>query len=136
MKARFQAAGLVPRRRDASRRLAGLAGVVVIGLLVAGCGGAEGPPDLDEVRDGLAPAHHVVYQGRQGHTVLELLDEHADSVETREFGEDVLVESINGQPAGTDGRYWFYYVNGEPGRVAASRRQTEDGDRVEWVLAR
>lgn len=123
--------------RPAGRRLGLLVvGWILAGWVVVGCAGVEGPPDLEEVREGIAPEHHVVYRGRQGHTVLELLDEHARSVETRGFGDDLLVESINGIAGGEDGRYWFYYVNGEPGQVAASRRQTADGDRVEWVFAR
>lgn len=125
-----------PREAAPRRRWAGRCCGLLAGLLAVACGAAEGPPALEEVRDGLAPEHHVVYQGRRGHTVLELLEEHADSVETREFGDDVLVRSINGQAGGNEGRYWFYYVNGEPGRVAANRRQTDDGDRIEWVFAR
>jgi hypothetical protein len=104
--------------------------------LTTSCGGDFGPPDLATVRDGLPDEHHVTYSGASGRTVLELLEEHASAVETSGFGEEFLVTSINGVTNGDEGRFWFYYVNGQPGQVAASELETATGDRIEWVFAK
>ena len=49
-------------------------------------------------------------------------------------GDEFLVESINGIANGTEGRFWFYYVNEQPGQIAASEHETSPGDRVEWLF--
>lgn len=128
--------GIEPWQGGPVRALCRCLCLAAVASFVVGCGRSEGPPNLADVRERLAPPHHLVYEGRQGSTVLELLEENAESVGTRRYGDQVLVESVNGITGGTDGRYWFYYVNGEPGLVAASQRSTRDGDRVEWVFSR
>ncbi len=99
------------------------------------CGGDFGPPDLESARDGVPSEHHITYSGEAGRTVLELLQENTSSVETSGYGDEFLVVSINGVANGTEGRFWFYYVNEQPGQKAASEYETAAGDRIEWLFA-
>ena len=113
---------------------AALMGVLV--LTIAACGGYSGPPDIETARAGLPAEYRIVYQGKDGKTVLELLEAHVDSSETKGQGSEILVTSINGITGGTEGRYWLYYVNEKAGLIAASRMITVDGDSIEWLFAR
>jgi hypothetical protein len=45
------------------------------------------------------------------------------------------VTSINGIANGDGNRFWFYYVNGQPGQISASDYETTTGDRIEWLFA-
>ena len=107
-------------------------------LLLVGlaCGGYSGPPPIDEAREGLRPEHHILYEGEEGKTVLELLETTAESVATKGQGEELLVTTINSIEGGREGRYWLYYVNGEAGLISASRMNTVEGDSVEWLFVR
>lgn len=109
---------------------------VMLGLsFLVSCGGDFGPPDLESARDGAPTEYHITYSGVDGRTVLELLQENASSVETSGYGDEFLVVSINGIANGTEGRFWFYYVNEQPGQLAASDYETSAGDRIEWLFA-
>lgn len=114
-------------------------GCVLVAVFAFACG-YDGPPDIETARAEL-PADHrtdyrLVYAGQEGKTVLQLLEQHAESVATKGYGDEVLVTAINGISEGTAGRYWLYYVNGDPGLVAASRMPTVAGDEIEWLFAR
>jgi len=102
---------------------------------MASCGGDFGPPELESARDGVPTEYHITFSGAEGRTVLELLEENASSVETSGYGDEFLVVSINGIANGTEGRFWFYYVNEQPGQIAASEYETSAGDRIEWLFA-
>jgi len=109
---------------------------VMMGLpFMVSCGGDFGPPELASARDGLPTEYHITFSGAAGRTVLELLEENASSVETSGYGDEFLVVSINGIANGTEGRFWFYYVNEQPGQIAASEYETSAGDRIEWLFA-
>lgn len=105
-------------------------------LLGVGCGGYAGPPDIDTARQGVSPEYRIVYAGEDGKTVLELLQERAESVVTEGLGDELLVTAINGIQGGVEGRYWLYYVNEVAGLIAASRMTTVEGDSIEWLFAR
>lgn len=105
-------------------------------LLGVGCGGYAGPPDIDAARQGVSPEYRIVYAGEDGKTVLELLQERAESVVTEGLGDELLVTAINGIQGGVEGRYWLYYVNEVAGLIAASRMTTVEGDSIEWLFAR
>lgn len=109
---------------------------VALTLLGVGCGGYAGPPDIDAARQGVSPEYRIVYAGEDGKTVLELLQERAESVVTEGLGDELLVTAINGIQGGVEGRYWLYYVNEVAGLIAASRMTTVEGDSIEWLFAR
>jgi hypothetical protein len=103
--------------------------------MAVSCGGGFGPPDLATARQGVSAEHHITYGGETGRTVLELLEENAQAVETSGQGDALLVISINGIANGDGDRFWFYYVNGQPGQIAASAYETVTGDVIEWLFA-
>jgi hypothetical protein len=113
-----------------------LLSVVMICLpFLVSCGGEFGPPELASARDSAPAEYHITYSGAAGRTVLELLEENTSSIETSGYGDEFLVVSINGISNGTEGRFWFYYVNEQPGQIAASELETSAGDRIEWLFA-
>ena len=105
-------------------------------LAAVSCGGYSGPPDIETARQGLRPEYRVVYDGVDGKTVLELLEEATESVVTEGRSDELLVTAINGIEGGVEGRYWLYYVNEQAGLIAASRMTTVEGDSVEWLFVR
>jgi hypothetical protein len=109
--------------------------VMMCSPFVVSCGGDFGPPELESARNSVPAEYHITYSGAAGRTVLELLEENASSVETSGYGDEFLVVSINGIANGTEGRFWFYYVNDQPGQLAASDHETSAGDRIEWLFA-
>jgi len=115
-------------------------GVCILAVLAAlaaiSCGGYSGPPDIETARQGLRPEYRVVYDGVDGKTVLELLEEATESVVTEGRSAELLVTAINGIEGGVEGRYWLYYVNEQAGLIAASRMITVEGDSVEWLFVR
>jgi len=123
------------RAVDRSGAVVGSA-VFVLALIAAGCGGYSGPPDIETARQGIAPEYRIVYDGEDGKTVLELLQQHADDVVTEGAGDELLVTAVNGIEGGAEGRYWLYYVNEQAGLIAASRMTTVEGDSIEWIFAR
>lgn len=118
----------MPRYRRLAVLLSGM-------VLVAACG-SSGPPPIEVAREDIAPEHHIEYAGRDGKSVLELLQEHAEAVETEGLDDELLVTAINGHEGGFEGRYWIYYVNEQAGQIAASRMTTVDGDSIEWFFIR
>ena len=108
---------------------------LAICLATASCG-SSGPPPIEDAREGIPAEYHITYDGEDGKTVLELLQEHAESLVTEAHGEDLLVTTINDIEAGFEGRYWVYYVNEQAGAVAANRMDTVEGDSVEWLFVR
>ncbi len=123
-------------RSVAGSRIAVWVGALVVSLVGAGCGGYSGPPNIETAREGLRPEYRIVYEGEDGKTALELLEEIAESVVTKGQGDELLVTAVNGIVGGTEGRYWLYYVNGEAALIAASRMNTVEGDSVEWLFVR
>ena len=121
------------RYQVAIRRLT--AAVLLSLPFIASCGEDFGPPDLESARIGLPAEYLITYDGEAGRSVLDMLAENASGVETSGYGDELLVISINGIANGTDGRYWFYYVNEEPGRISANRYETTADDRIEWLFA-
>lgn len=69
-------------------------------------------------------------------SVLDAMQQLADAgqiqFQTERSSLGVLVTAINKQPNGTDGRYWFYSVNGAFATVGVAAYSLHDGDRVDW----
>lgn len=43
-----------------------------------------------------------------------------------------LVEKVNSFKNGQDGKYWMFYVNGQPAASAADKIEAKAGDKIEW----
>lgn len=76
----------------------------------------------------------VSYQGEDGKNALELLKAKAAVETTTDPSLGEYVTSVNGVASGTDGKYWLYYVNGQPAAVGADTYQTTAADTIEWKL--
>lgn len=74
----------------------------------------------------------ISYKGVDGKNALELLDAGYE-IETQKFDFGQMVQSINGQKAGTD-EFWAFYVNGEMAQVGAGDYQTKNSDTISWKL--
>lgn len=109
---------------------------LAVAVVTSASCGSSGPPPIAEAREGIPDQYHIVFAGEDDKTVLELLEEHVDSVVTEVHGEDVLVTAINDIEGGFEGRYWVYYVNEQAGAVAANRMDTVEGDSIEWLFVR
>ena len=105
---------------------------LVLLVALAGCGGsreATGDATLWVTRD---EGTRVLYEGSvpAGLTVLQALDRHAD-VDTRYGGR--FVQSIDGLEGSlTDGRDWFYFVNGVAADRSAAEYRLRDGEVAWW----
>ena len=74
----------------------------------------------------------VVYQGEEGKTALELLQQNAD-VEMSGEGEMAFVTSINGYTAKSD-EFWSFLVNGQMAEVGAGTYVTTNNDEITWKI--
>jgi hypothetical protein len=105
-------------------------------LLLAGCGGAggeEGTATLWITRDRGA---EVLYEGSvpAGLTVLQALDREVD-VKTRYGGRFVqAIEDVEGSLS--EGRDWFYFVNGVAADKGAAEYRLRPGEIVWWDYRR
>ncbi len=78
----------------------------------------------------IAASKIIAFEGKTGENVLTLLKkDHQVEVEDSPAG--AFVNAIDGTK-NTESDYWMYYVNNEPGEVAADQYPTKDGDKVEW----
>lgn len=68
----------------------------------------------------------ISYQGQDGKTVLDLLKENHEVVESSGF-----VQGIDGR-IGSSTAYWLWYLNGQEGLVGAKDYVTKNGDTIEW----
>ena len=120
------------------------AGVAAVLLLVAGGTGwtisqlgdaAKNKPAAAESRTDTTPAKQgvrpVAYDGQAGKNALELLEQEVTIV-TKDSSYGPYVDTINGTPGGTDGKYWAFYVNGQLSQVGAADYVTKAGDSIEW----
>jgi Domain of unknown function (DUF4430) len=90
-------------------------------LLIVGCS----PDDANE-----ANVKSITYPGEHGKTVFEILDTNHD-VDYTESDMGVFINSIDGIK-NADGKYWRYYINDNPGKVAADKVNLTAEDIVEW----
>lgn len=74
----------------------------------------------------------VSYDGQEGRTALELLQENAE-VELEGEGEMAFVTTINGVSAG-ENEFWAFYINGASAPMGAGSYVTSNDDRITWRL--
>lgn len=68
-------------------------------------------------------------------TAFSALQKASETVEydlvTQQYDFGVFVQSINGYES-TAEQSWIYFINGEPGNIAADQVQLKPGDTVSW----
>lgn len=82
-----------------------------------------------------ADAREFSYDGQDGKTALELLEENADDVGVVGDGANAYVTSINGVEAlESENAFWALYVDGEAATTGAGSLRTATGETIEWRL--
>lgn len=75
------------------------------------------------------------YEGEDGKTALELLQEKADEVGVIGLGANSYVTSINGVGAQeSKNEFWALYVDGTPAQTGSGSLVTKAGQTIEWSL--
>lgn len=79
--------------------------------------------------------HIIAYTGETAFSILIRCSEKngfsVDSTYYEQF-DSTLVNSINNDVGGTDGKYWQYYVNGELPSIGADKCTITNGDSLRW----
>lgn len=73
----------------------------------------------------------VTYTAKKGDTALAGLQNVA-SVTTKDSAYGAYVDSINGLEAGTDGKYWAFYIDGKLATAGAGLYIAKGGELIEW----
>ncbi|MDP3883031.1 MAG: DUF4430 domain-containing protein [Candidatus Staskawiczbacteria bacterium] len=72
----------------------------------------------------------------EGATVFDVLKNKTQelglNLKTKEYDIGILIEAIGEKQNGQEGKYWLYYVNGEPPMVAADKLEIKPGDEIEF----
>lgn len=111
-----------------------LIGLAII-LILAGIGvwkdvARPEQPKSQGIEEEISGSKVIQFQGENGKTVLELLaKDHQVQTVKSDFG--TFINSIDSLE-NSDNSFWFYYVNGKMGEVAADKYQTKDVDQIEW----
>ena len=110
-------------------------------LAVAGCGESQTTKRADakpasttttETEPKVDPdATTITYEGEDGETALELLEEQGYDVEVESSSLGEYVTAI-GEVEATKTEYWSYEVDGKLPNVGADQYETKDGQQVEW----
>ena len=72
----------------------------------------------------------ISYEGQDGKTALELLDEKYD-IKTEQSSIGVFVTSIDGDENTFD-KYWMFYIDDQLAPVGAEAYQTKADEKIEW----
>ncbi len=124
------------------RALASLpAAVLAVGLL-AGCSGSDDAPATSASPTvSVDPSDHVAenlsefsYEGEDGKTALELLEEKDPQAQVEGKGKDAFVTGVRGREADPETEFWALYVDDEPSQVGAGSLETKDGQTITWKL--
>jgi len=56
------------------------------------------------------------------------------TLDSQQYDFGIMVKEINGVKGGEGGKYWMYYVNGNPPSIGADSYILGPGDSILWVL--
>lgn len=72
----------------------------------------------------------------KGMTAFDALNNKAKelglTLKTKTFDIGIMIEAIGNKENGKEGKYWFYYVDGEMPMVAADKKELKPGDKIEF----
>ncbi|MCK9793351.1 DUF4430 domain-containing protein [Isoptericola sp. 4D.3] len=129
-------------RPTAPRLLALLPALALTTGLVAGCsdgGSTDGAsPSVSASADATEQVAENVgefsYEGEDGKTALELLQEKDPDAQVQGAGEMAYVTTIQGREADPETEFWGLYVDDEMAQVGAGSLETKDGQTITWKL--
>jgi hypothetical protein len=111
-----------------------LAGVTAAAITIGGSNNDQ-PAQTQTQNDNskqTADPNLITFTAEPGETVLAQIQQHADVTVENDPNFGAYVTAINGIEAGTDDKYWTYYVNGEPATIGAAEYEAEGGETIEW----
>ena len=133
-----------PATRPApSRLLALLPATALAAALLAGCSGDPAPDSgssapasasVDPTQQVAENLSTFSYQGEDGKTALELLEQHDPDAQVQGEGENAYVTAIRGREADPATEFWGLYVDDEMATVGAGSLETKDGQTITWKL--
>jgi len=74
------------------------------------------------------------YEGEDGKTALELLQEKDPDAQVQGEGENAFVTSIRGREADPETEFWGLYVDDEMAQVGAGSLETKNGQTITWKI--
>lgn len=92
------------------------------------------------IDDGRGNPKTFITEIKEGITAFDLLEEGAKKLDlalkTKKYSIGIFVEAIGDRKNGQDGKYWLYYINGQPPMVAADKKEVKAGDKVEFKFGK
>lgn len=113
--------------------------IVLLGVVVLSSCSADPGPQAGQVQVGAGTTtsepSEFAYDGEDGRTVLELLQDNADEVGVVGAGANAYVTSINGVEADeAQNEFWALYVDGAAATTGAGSLETTSDQMIEWRL--
>lgn len=88
------------------------------------------------INDGSGNVDTLAVEFKEGMTAFDLLKEGVRKLDlalkVKDYDIGIFIELIGDKKNGQDGKYWLYYVNGQPPMVAADKEKIKIGDKVEF----
>jgi hypothetical protein len=106
-------------------------GIIVLLLIVAYFVNKIQPKTINKPA-AVANVKTFSYDCPAGKNALDALKSKAE-VTTQDSSVGVYVSSINNIEE-SDGNYWLYYINDQPGTISPDKYNCASGDKVEWRL--
>jgi len=113
------------------KHLQRILGIFVIFVLLPTAYGASQNITVEIDYGGLQQSRKVEITWKQGITALEALQSVA-KIETKQAGEFILVNSIDGVEGQSGAKAWYYDINGKRATSFANKCILNEGDRMRW----
>lgn len=113
------------------KHLSRMLGMFVVFVILPTAYGANQSITVEIDYGGLQQSRKVETKWKQGITVLEALQSVA-KIETKQSGEFIFVNSIDGVEGQRGDMAWYYDINGKRAASLAYKRILNEGDRMRW----
>mgnify|MGYP001587061634 FL=1 len=113
------------------KHLKRILGIFVIFVLLPAAYGASQNITVEIDYGGLQQSRKVEIAWKQGITVLEALRS-VTKIETKQAGEFILVNSIDGVEGKNGDKAWYYDINGKRATSFANKCILTEGDYMKW----
>jgi len=117
------------------KHLKRILGIFVIFVLLPAASGASQNVTVEIDYGGLQQSRKVEITWKQGITALEALQSVA-KIETKQAGEFILVNSIDGVEGQSGAKAWYYDINGKRATSFANKCILNEDDHVRWTYTK
>jgi len=88
------------------------------------------------VIEGSINTYENSFQINSGDTVYDVLKKSSDinklGLVTKDYDFGKSIDGIGDDLAGTDNKYWLYYINGEMGMQSVDKQEVKNNDKIEF----